>query len=996
MQPSFRESFTHYLGIDSEQRAQALEGLGLTDFSELMGIDPIELLDAGGIPVTLSETESRRELMRISEANSVKEHFIGDGLPVWKVQSVVNFILGLRRLGTAYTPYQPERSQGTLQTQWIYQCLMAQITGFEAVNASLYDEATAIFEGICCATRLKRKKNKVLIASAIFPGSIEVIKTMAQDTDLECIWVPAVAETGLIDFEFLKSVDTAGAAALVYPQTNTFGCLEDVNALTDWAHEKDLLAIGIIDPMLLATKALKPPTEWGETGADIIVGEAQHTAIGPNFGGPGLGLFGVRLNAKNKNHIRQTPGRFVGEGKDFLGRDCHVMVLSTREQHIRRDKATSNICSNQAFLATIAGAAMLQRGESGWAEAVQEAYMKARGVAARLQTLEGVDLAYPESAFFNSVTVKFPTEKLEALKASSEILFGVDVTERIPGAESGVSYFKMSFSDIHDAHACNRLIALFEGVFEREAEQTRAEGVCDVPEALWRSAPVGLPDLSLEEIKEYYHKLDTLNIAPEDTCYPLGSCTMKYNPYLNEWAAGLPGFTDLHPQVPLADAQGALEIIYETQNWFKAITGLAGITTQPVAGAQGELVGLKLFQAYHNDTSETERDIVIIPKSAHGTNFATAIVAGYPDKKLKERPSGIVLLNADATGRIDMAQLGEILEKWGQHVAGIMVTNPNTGGVLENNFREMAEQIHAVGGLVYMDGANMNAVAGWLNLGALGVDAVHNNTHKTWSIPHGGGGPGDAFVGVSEKLLPYLPGHQIEKNEVGVYEAVKAEKSIGSIHRHWGNFAHKVRAFAYLLRLGREGVPAMSATAVLAARYLRSKLADTFPMLPEGADSVPRMHEFIITLPEDDFLMLEEAGIARGPAIVGFGKLLLDFGYHAPTVAFPEVLGLMFEPTESYTLAELDRLADAILAVRELYLQDPRLLAESPWLMPIKRVDEVAANRNVVVSRSLSDGLPNVPQLQDDTEHLWKSPIADLKARISEVAKASAPDLLAQ
>ena len=895
---------------------------------------------------------------------------------------------------TAYTPYQPERSQGTLQTQWIYQCLMAQITGFEAVNASLYDEATAIFESVSCATRLKRKKHKVLIASAIFPGSAEVVKTMAQETDLELVWVPASADSGLIDLEFLEAMDLGDVAAFVYPQINTFGCLEDVNALTDWAHERDLLAIGIIDPMLLATKGPKPPSDWGASGADIIVGEAQHTAIGPNFGGPGLGLFGVRLNEKNKNHIRQTPGRFVGEAIDSQGLDCHVMVLSTREQHIRRDKATSNICSNQAFLATIAGAAMLQRGESGWAEAVQEAYMKARGVAARLQTLNGVELAFPQSAFFNSFTLKFPKAQLEALEAQSDLLFGVDIADRIPGSDPQFSYFKMSFSDIHDAHACNRLIALFEDVFERAENEVRAQGVCDVPEDLWRVIPVGLPDLSLEEIEGYYQTLDTLNIAPEDTCYPLGSCTMKYNPYLNEWAAGLPGFTDLHPQVPESHAQGALEVIYETQNWFKAITGLAGVTTQPVAGAQGELVGLKLFQAYHRDLSDTERDIVVIPKSAHGTNFATAIVAGYPDKKYKDRPSGIVLLNADATGRIDMVQLGEILEQWGEHVAGIMVTNPNTGGVLEDNFREMAEQVHAAGGLVYMDGANMNAVAGWLNLGALGVDAVHNNTHKTWSIPHGGGGPGDAFVGVSERLLPYLPGHQILKSEEGVYRAEKAEKSIGSVHRHWGNFAHKVRAFAYLLRLGREGVPAMSATAVLAARYLRSKLADTFPMLPEGADAVPRMLEFIITLPEEDFIALEGAGIARGPAIVGFGKLLLDFGYHAPTVAFPEVLGLMFEPTESYTLSELDRLSEAILAVRELYLEYPRLLAESPWLMPIKRVDEVAANRNVVVSRSLSEGLPTVPALQENTERLWEASIPELKSRIAEVARSA--DLLAQ
>ena len=958
-----------------------------------MGIDPQETLDPAAIPEVLGETDARRELMRLSEANVVKEHFIGDGLPVWKVQSVVNFICGLRRLGTAYTPYQPERSQGTLQTQWIYQCLMAQITGFEAVNASLYDEATAIFEGICCAQRLKRKTNKVIIASAIFPGSAEVVKTLAQDTDLEIIWASANAETGRVDMDALAAVDTSGVAAFVFPQENTFGCLEDVDAMTDWAHAAGILAIGIINPMLLATKGLKQSTAWGEKGADIIVGEAQHTAIGPNFGGPGLGLFGVRFNDKNKNHIRQTPGRFVGEGKDTTGRDCHVMVLSTREQHIRRDKATSNICSNQAFLATIAGAAMLQRGESGWAEAVQEAYMKARGVAARLQTLEGVDLAFSDTPFFNSFTVKVDASSAGALSSLDDLIIGVDITDRIPSAEAGKSYFKMSFSDVHNAHACNRLIEAFETRFERAADQSRSEGVVDLEENLWRTEPVGLPDLPLEEIKAYYQKLDSLNIAPEDTCYPLGSCTMKYNPYLNEWAASLPGFTDLHPQLPEAHAQGALEVIYETQNWFKAITGLAGVTTQPVAGAQGELVGLKLFQAYHRDNSETARDIVIIPKSAHGTNFATAIVAGYPDKKYKDRPSGIMLLNADSTGRVDMEQLAEMLEKWGQHVVGVMVTNPNTGGVLEDNFRAMADAVHAVGGLVYMDGANMNAVAGWLDLGALGVDAVHNNTHKTWSIPHGGGGPGDAFVGVSACLLPYLPGHQIEKNGDGSFSAVKAERSIGSFHRHWGNFAHKVRAMAYLLRLGREGVPAMSATAVLAARYLRSKLKGVFPMLPEGADSVPRMHEFIITLPEEDFVKLEEAGIGRGPAIMGFGKLLLDFGYHAPTVAFPEALGLMFEPTESYTLAELDRLAEAILTVRDLYLENPLLLGDSPWLMPIKRVDEVAANRAVVVSRSLSGGLPQTPDLKPNTERLWESSIEELKERVREAAAAACPSV---
>ncbi|MCH2155536.1 MAG: aminomethyl-transferring glycine dehydrogenase subunit GcvPB [Opitutales bacterium] len=978
-----REAFPHYLGLNPDEQSICLKELGFNDLAELMAIPTKERLESMDLPKGADLEGTLLRLKEIAGKNRTRLHFLGDGLPVWKTQSVVSHVSGLRRLATAYTPYQPERSQGTLLTQWIYQCLLSQITGFEAVNASLYERSTAIFEGICCALRLKRKTSKVWISEAIYPGDRAVIETLARDTDIEIGWVPVDAQTGRIDIATLDTLGIEATAALVFPQINTFGNLEEVDALTNWAHTNQLLAIAIIDPMLLATGGLKAPVNFGEKGADIIVGEAQHLAIGPNFGGPGLGLFGVRFNDQQKSHIRQTPGRFVGEGKDVDGKDCHVMVLSTREQHIRRDKATSNICSNQAFLATLAGAAMLERGENGWQNDVTQARAQAQMIAQQLSGLDGVDLAFPETPFFNEFTVKI--SKLSELVLQQDGLIpGVVITERIPNAEPAAIYLKISLSDIHDETDCTRLISHFEKVFApAQGDPLPTPGI---PAHLMRSDAVELPEMTPEAVKDLYSSFDRLNMAPEEACYPLGSCTMKYNPYLNELAASLPGFTELHPQVPLEDAQGCLEVLWETQEWFRKITGLAGVTTQPVAGAQGELVGLKLFQAYHRDHSATERDIIIIPKSAHGTNFATAIVAGYPDKKLKDRPSGIALLNADSTGCVDMGQLQEILDQHGPHIAGIMVTNPNTGGVLEKNFRKMADAVHAVGGLVYMDGANMNAIAGWLDLSKLGVDAVHNNTHKTWSIPHGGGGPGDAFVGVSERLAPYLPGVQINKNADGSFTPTPAEHSIGSVHRHWGNFAHKVRAYTYLLRLGSDGVPAMSANAVLAARTLKRLLSDTFPFLPEGTEDVPRMHEFIITLPEEDFQKLEAAGIARGQAIMGFGKLLLDLGYHAPTVAFPEPLGLMFEPTESYTLAELERLAQAVKTVRDLYLEAPALLAGAPWLMPTRRVDEVAANRNVVMSRNLKEGLPPIPELQPDTERLFDQSIETLKERIKNAA----------
>jgi glycine dehydrogenase len=449
---------------------------------------------------------------------------------------------------------------------------------------------------------------------------------------------------------------------------------------------------------------------------------------------------------------------------------------------------------------------------------------------------------------------------------------------------------------------------------------------------------------------------------------------MKYNPKVNDWAAGLQGFTDVHPQAPVEDAQGCLYVLHEIQEWFKNITGLAAVTTQPLAGAQGELVGLKLFQAYHRDRDEV-RDVILIPSSAHGTNFATATMAGFAGKQGK-----IVYLDADIEGRVLNQHLDRCIEEYGNRIAGVMITNPNTSGIFETSFKQIAEKIHAIGGLVYMDGANMNAIAGWVDLGALGVDAVHNNLHKTWTIPHGGGGPGDAIVAVSERLTPYLPGYQIEFDG-SLYQPVRAPKSIGSFHRHWGNFAHKIRCYTYLLRLGREGVRRMSAVAVLSARYLQSRLADDYALLPAGADSEPRMHEFILTLKEADFGLLDSVGLRKTDAAPRIGKLFLDFGFHAPTVAWPEPLGLMIEPTESYTKAELDRFVEAVQAIIKLAKEHPDVLNSAPHFTPIDRVEEVEANRDVCLSESL-DTLPVINPARVSTKELAKLTVPEIYAKI--------------
>ncbi|HKJ90719.1 MAG TPA: aminomethyl-transferring glycine dehydrogenase subunit GcvPB, partial [Oceanipulchritudo sp.] len=533
------------------------------------------------------------------------------------------------------------------------------------------------------------------------------------------------------------------------------------------------------------------------------------------------------------------------------------------------------------------------------------------------------------------------------------IHLGVDVSGRL--SDESRSLLKLSFSDRRVN--IDALLAFFEAEGFAPDTPVTKDRIPGIPEHHLRQDALELPEMEDAAIIDYYRSLGEQNVSPDDACYPLGSCTMKYNPHINDWAASLAGFTDLHPQAPLADAQGSLHLLHEIQEWFKGITGLAGITTQPVAGAQGELVGIKLFQAYHEDRNEGHRDVILIPASAHGTNFATAVMAGYRTRKVEGVQSGIVLLESGPDGTIDMEDLRRKINLHRERLAGVMITNPNTCGIFESRFREISALVHEAGGLVYMDGANMNAIAGWCDLGAMGVDAVHNNLHKTWTIPHGGGGPGDAIVGVSDRLLPYLPGYQIEQQN-GRYVPVRAPRSIGSFHRHWGNFAHKVRAYTYLLRLGREGVRRMTAMAVLSARYCFEQLRTVYPTLPAEALATPRMHEFILTLEEADFDRLEKAGIPRALIITRLGKLFLDFGFHAPTVAWPETLGLMIEPTESYSKAELDRFCEAVIAMMRLIREHPEALAKVPRFTPVDRVDEVEANRTII----LREDLQTLPQ----------------------------------
>lgn len=951
-----RETLRHYIVANDSEIEEMLKAVNASGFPDLYAHIPQDCRfdSPPDLPSELAYDDLMFHLEAIANKNAVCESFIGDALPWYDVHPIVGKVANIRNLTTAYTPYQPERSQGTLMTHWLYQCVMSQLTGFEAINSSLYERSTAIFEALCTSIRLSRKSSVVLLSEGLFPGDLEVVRTMVADTEIEIRTFPLDAKTGTTDIQALQSaINDLGdrLAGVVFPQVNSLGLLEEVDTITNIIAASPAQSIAVIDPFLLASGGLKPPVAFGDNGVDMIVGEAQHLAIAPNFGGPGLGVFGVRYNEKSKTAIRQTPGRYVGKAKDLQGRDCLVMVLSTREQHIRKDKATSNICSNQAFLATLAGAAVLARGEEGMKKSVLKSREQAKMAASKLLAIPGVEYAFPQTPYYNEIVITFngSAEDFITAAASEGIHAGVDVSDRIGGERS---LLKISFSD-RDVDSTKLAASLAHWLGQSEKVQA-PQRVAKIPARFRREVPAGLPSWNVDEIESYYQKLGELNVSPDDGCYPLGSCTMKYNPFVNDWAANLPGFTNVHPQAPSQDAQGCLEVLYEIQEWFKKITGLPGVTTQPVAGAQGELTGIKLFQAYHRHHGESHRDVILIPDSAHGTNFATAVMAGYPPRRTEHGLSGMVLLASAEDGTVQMEDLDAKLAEFGNRLAGIMITNPNTCGIFENRFREIADKIHAAGGLVYMDGANMNAIAGWCDLGKMGVDAVHNNLHKTWTIPHGGGGPGDAIVAVSEKLIPFLPGHQIKKQD-GVFTPFKAEHSIGSFHRHWGNFAHKVRAYTYLCRLGKEGVPRMTAMAVLSARYCFEVLRKHYPTLPAKAKNSPRMHEFILTIEPEDFERLEKAGVPSALAITRIGKLFLDFGFHAPTVAWPEAFGLMIEPTESYTQNELDRFNEAVIAIRRMIREHPEVLTKVPMFTPVDRVDDVTANRQLQLCETLKE-----------------------------------------
>ncbi len=970
-----RENSPYYIPLNADDENKMLDFLGMKNLDELFKHIPENLKFDSTPQVCDSLTRDNlvEHVEEISKKNKIaKTSFLGDELSVWRVEPIVDRVSQIRNLSTAYTPYQPERSQGTLITHWIYQCAMSMLTGFEAVNCSLYDRASALFEAAAAACRMTQK-NTVIVFESLFTCDIEVVKTLAEGTKMKLIFAPINPSSGTICFEKLSSIldeNREDIAAFLFPQVNTFGLIEDVDLICNLADKIGAKKVAVIDAYLIGSGGLKPPSEFGANGADMIVGDAQNLCSTPNFGGPGLGIFAVRYSQTDKNSIRNAPGRFVGKGFDASGKDAYLLVLSTREQHIRRQKATSNICSNQAFMATLTGAALLSKSDNGMREALAYASNLARETLKKILALGSYKLAFT-APFFNEFTIICPENAGKIIAKSLEkfdVCAGIDVSGRL---ESADKLLKISFTDLQTFADADLLV---KALAEYADSSKKIEATLpQIPDSYLRKSDPNLPHFDYDYLSDYYLKLGSLNATPDEACYPLGSCTMKHNPRINDYLAGLDGFTLLHPQVSQDLAQGSLEILWNIQEFVKSMTGLDAVACQPVSGAQGELCAIKMFQAYLRDNSKTLRDIVLLPNSAHGTNFATAAVAGY-------EPEKIISLAADSTGQLSIDALKEALQTYKGRVACIMVTNPNTSGIFETNFKTIADLVHAEGGLVYMDGANYNAIASRVNLKKMGVDALHNNLHKTWSISHGGGGPGDAIVAVDSKLADYIPAYVVEKSG-DKFKLLKPSKTIGSLHRHYGNFAHKIRMYAYLKYLGSDGVKKMSGVSVLAARYLFKKLKNSWNSLPAGAGNVERMHEFILTLSDADFENCAKAGITRPQVPALIGKMFLDFGFHSPTVSFPEALGIMIEPTESYSLAELERFSLAVEHIAKIVKENPSLLQKSPRFTPVGKIDEVGANRSLKISETLSD-LPQIYPNKKEIAELSAMSIQDIYSEI--------------
>ncbi len=839
------------------------------------------------LPAALDEAELLRHLRAISRCNRPGRSFIGQGYYGCVTPAVIQRNC-FENPGwyTPYTPYQAEIAQGRLESLLNFQTMVSDLTGMDLANASLLDEATAAAEAVTLCYRMqaspsRSQRHTLLIADHCFPHVIDVVRTRAEPLGIRC-------HTGCVD-ELPWNGDVFG---LLLQTPGTQGNVIDLRRWIDHAHNAGaLVAVG---SDLLALTQLTPPGEWG---ADVVYGSAQRFGVPLGYGGPHAAFFATREKFK-----RAVPGRLVGAAQDRLGEVGYRLALQTREQHIRREKATSNICTAQALLANMAAFYAIYHGPTGLRQMAARIHSQAVQLARGLQQL-GYALVHDH--FFDTVCVR--TEQAETIRAAAmqreyHFHYGAPQAVQLSLDETTTDADLAAILDLFTA-ATDRPGSPRPATAPNGPGSPRPATVDDPattafawPAALVRKTPflthqVFESHQTETKLMRYMKQLERKDLGLDTAMIPLGSCTMKCNPALTMAALSWPEFSGLHPFLPRDCAAGYQQLIDDLAGYIAIMTGLDAVSFQPNSGAQGEYAGLLTIRAWHRAHGETARDVALIPESAHGTNPASAQMAGLK----------VVLVRCTADGAIDAADLQAKLDAHAGRVAAFMVTYPSTFGVFEEGIKEHCAAIHAHGGQVYMDGANLNAQVGLTSPGLLGADVCHLNLHKTFAIPHGGGGPGMGPIAVARHLAPFLPSHRL--NAEGKSGATAGAVSAAP----WGSASLLLIPYAYVRLLGADGVTAATRTAILNANYIKQRLQTHYPVHYAGRNGRVA-HELIF----DCRPFKESAGITE----IDVAKRLMDYGFHAPTVAWPVPGTLMVEPTESEALDELDRFCDAMIAIR--------------------------------------------------------------------------------
>jgi len=867
-----------HIGPSEEQINKMLEVVDVNDLDELIDQtipESIKIKRSLNLPLPLTEPEFIEGFRNIAGKNQLFKSYIGLGYYNTYTPSVIQRnILENPGWYTAYTPYQAEISQGRLEALINFQTMVTDLTGMEIANASLLDEGTAAAEAMAMLYALrkrhKKESSKFLVDSRIFPQTIDILMTRAQPIGIEL-------EIKTITLDDLDDKDAFGII-LQYPDSN--GQVNDHTELVKKAIENGIFSAFVAD--LLSLTILKPP---GDFGADVVVGTTQRFGIPLGYGGPHAAYFATKEDFK-----RQLPGRIIGVSIDSKGDKAYRMALQTREQHIRREKATSNICTAQVLLAVMAGMYGVYHGPDG----LLSISMGIHRLALSLDNLIKIHGYHQLNEFY------FDTLKIEVKNGEKEKIRTIAESANINFRYFEDNYIGISLDEtttIEDIKEISNILAQTRKIETLGSIQTDILSVNTngMPTRLKRATPFLEHPVfhnyhSEHEILRYLKRLENKDLSLAHSMISLGSCTMKLNATTEMLPVTWPELSNIHPFVPEDQAIGYQKIISDLELWLSEITGFAATSLQPNSGAQGEFTGLMVIRAFHESSDDAHRNVTLIPSSAHGTNPASAVMAG----------TRVIIVKCDEAGNIDIQDLEEKAEKFKDDLFALMVTYPSTHGVFEEKIKEICDITHKYGGQVYMDGANMNAQVGLTNPAIIGADVCHLNLHKTFCIPHGGGGPGIGPICVAEHLQPYLPGSLVVKS--GGDKAITAVSSTP-----WGSAGILAISYAYIRLMGSSGLTEATKIAILNANYIKCRLESSYQILYAGKNG-RCAHEMILDCREFKNVNIEVEDIA---------KRLMDYGFHAPTVSFPVPGTLMIEPTESESKQELDRFCDALIGIRK-------------------------------------------------------------------------------